>query len=235
MRDDKEYKLDLNQTADQWLLLVKRMIDLLLTIPLLILFVPLFLILGIVIKLESEGPVFFRQDRLGFRGKVFRIFKFRTMLNISQKPTSDFLHKNDPRITRSGNVLRKYRLDELPQLINVLKGEMSLVGPRPLLPEFLDSYSKEDRRRMNMPPGMTGWQQVHGSAMNSWEQRITLDLWYIDHWNIFIDFYVMYLTIIVVLKAETVYDKDGFQRSGVPSHSLKGKDESKLPSSTQKD
>ena len=235
MHNDKENKLDLVRTTKRWPLLLKRTIDLLITIPLLILFAPFFLLLGIIIKLESEGPIFFRQNRLGFYGKVFRIFKFLSILTNLHRPVTDSLHKDDPRITSFGNILRKYRLDELPQLINVLKGEMSLVGPRPLLPEFLDSYSEEDRRRMNLPPGMTGWQQVHGSATNSWEQRIALDLWYIDHWNIFIDFFVMFLTIKVVLKAETVYDKDGFQRSGIPSHSLKGKDEAKLPHSTEKD
>ena len=235
MLDETEEKLNSMKPVKRIPLLVKRTIDLLLSIPLLILLAPLFLILGIIIKWESKGPIFFRQNRLGYYGKVFRIFKFRTMITMSHKPEKDFLHKDDPRITRSGNILRKYRLDELPQLINVFKGEMSLVGPRPLLPEFLDSYSKEDRRRMNMPPGMTGWQQVHGSAQNTWEQRIILDLWYIDHWNILIDFYVMYLTIIVVLKAETVYDKEGFQRSGVPSHSPKRRGESESPGSIGKD
>jgi sugar transferase EpsL len=209
---------------------IKRVVDLTLTIPLLIALVPVFLVLGIAIKLESAGPVFFRQRRLGFRGREFRIYKFRTMVDAAEhNPSGGFLHVDDPRITRSGKVLRKYRLDELPQLINVLKGEMSLVGPRPLLPEYLDSYSKEDRRRMDVPPGITGWQQVHGAATNTWEQRVSLDLWYVDHHNVLIDFYTMFRTIIVVLKADTVYGKDGFQRSGVPTHSSIGKAESELP------
>ena len=203
------------------MLSMKRMIDLLISIMLLLMLSPIFLVVGIIIKLESKGPVFFRQNRLGYNGKIFRIFKFRSMVTNIQKPVTESLHKDDPRITRSGKVLRKFRLDELPQLINVFKGEMSLVGPRPLLPEFLDSYADDDRRRMNMPPGMTGWQQVNGSATNSWEQRINLDLWYIDHWNIFVDLYVLLLTVAVVLRAETVYDKDGFQRSGIPTNASK--------------
>jgi sugar transferase EpsL len=220
----------MNSRSDRSTGFVKRSFDLILTIPLLIVLVPVFLLLGIAITWESEGPVFFRQRRLGFRGHEFRIFKFRTMVNAPENNASaGLLHVDDPRITRIGRILRKYRLDELPQLINVLKGEMSLVGPRPLLPEYLDSYSKEDRRRMDVPPGITGWQQVHGAATNTWEQRVTLDLWYVDHRNVLIDFYTMFLTIIVVLKADTVYGKDGFQRSGVPSRSSTGKAESELP------
>ena len=180
--------------------------------------------------------MFFRQERLGFRGRVFSIFKFRTMVHRRQKKGPDlFLSEDDPRITRFGGILRKYRLDELPQLLNVLKGEMSLVGPRPLLPEFLDSYTVEERRRMDVFPGMTGWQQVHGASTNSWEERISLDLWYVDNWSMAVDLSVLFLTIKVVLKADTVYDKAGTLRNGVPTRFSTGIGATELPRNIKED
>jgi sugar transferase EpsL len=216
--------------------LLKRVLDLVVAIPLVVLLLPLFLFVGIVIRLESSGPMFFRQDRLGFRGRVFSIFKFRTMVHRRQKKGPDlFLSEDDPRITRFGGILRKYRLDELPQLLNVLKGEMSLVGPRPLLPEFLDSYTVEERRRMDVFPGMTGWQQVHGASTNSWEERISLDLWYVDNWSMAVDLSVLVLTIKVVLKADTVYDKAGTLRNGVPTRFSTGIGATELPRNIKED
>jgi len=122
----------------------------------------------------------------------------------------------DPRITRVGAFLRKYRLDELPQLFNVLSGEMSLVGPRPLLPEFLPYWSERDKRRLLVKPGITGWQQVTGGSRHSWSERIDKDLWYIDHWSFWIDCEVLLRTLVVVLKADTLFGADGWQRSGTP-------------------
>ena len=124
--------------------------------------------------------------------------------------------QSDPRITRIGAWLRKYRIDEVPQLLNVLSGEMSLVGPRPVLPEYLHAYSERDRRRLLVKPGATGWQQVNGGSQNTWDERITLDLWYVDNWSLGVDLKVMLRTIFIVLKADTVYGKDGWQRSGYP-------------------
>jgi lipopolysaccharide/colanic/teichoic acid biosynthesis glycosyltransferase len=171
-----------------------------------------------VIKATSRGPVFFRQERLGHRGKVFRILKFRTMVDKAvSKGTGVVTFKGDPRITRVGHVLRDYRLDELPQLFNVVTGDMSLVGPRPLLPRFLPDYSEHDRRRLDVPPGMTGWQQVNGASNNSWEERVELDVWYVDHKSLLLDLRVLLKTVLVVLRPSGVYASDGSQLSGVPT------------------
>jgi lipopolysaccharide/colanic/teichoic acid biosynthesis glycosyltransferase len=125
--------------------------------------------------------------------------------------------QNDPRVTRVGTWLRKYRIDELPQIFNVLRGKMSLVGPRPLLPDYLDAYSARDRRRLLVKPGVTGWQQVNGGSRNTWDERITLDLWYVDNWSFWVDLKVLLLTVLVVLKSDGVYGNDGWQRSGYPT------------------
>ncbi len=198
-------------------LLYKRLFDLVLGSLVLLVMSPILVLIGIAIAVESPGGPFFRQERLGLHGSVFRIFKFRTM---RQGPTPagppSPLHRDDPRITHLGHILRRYRLDEFPQLINVLRGEMSLVGPRPLLPEYLPYYQRADRRRLEMPPGMTGWQQVHGAATNTWDERVALDVWYVDHWSPGIDLVVLCKTLLVVFKADTVYDRDGYQRSGIP-------------------
>ena len=124
--------------------------------------------------------------------------------------------RDDPRITRAGQILRRLRLDELPQLLNVLRGEMSLVGPRPLLPEFLPYYSDLDRRRLEAVPGMTGWQQVHGAARNTWRERVALDVWYVDHAGLALDLWILLLTVGVVVRADSAYAEDGSQRSGLP-------------------
>ncbi|MDO8586160.1 MAG: sugar transferase [Armatimonadota bacterium] len=186
---------------------------------------PLFSALAVAIKLDSQGPVFFRQKRLGYRGRMFSIFKFRTMIPNAASvgaglPTFD----GDPRVTKVGRVLRKRRLDELPQLFNVLLGQMSLVGPRPLMPDYLESYSQRDKKRMLMPPGMTGWQQVHGGATHNWLERIESDIWYVEHWTPWLDILVLLKTPAVVFKADTVYGKDGWQRCGVPDEQLAPKE-----------
>jgi sugar transferase EpsL len=195
----------------------KRLCDLASASILLALCGPLFIALAIAVKLESHGPVFFRQNRLGLNGATFSVFKFRTMIDGAVSVGAG-LHTfdGDPRVTRVGAMLRKYRLDELPQLINVLLGQMSLVGPRPLLPDYLDSYSERDKKRMLMPAGMTGWQQVNGGAAQTWQERIDSDLWYVEHWSLGLDALILSKTPSVVFKADTVYGKDGWQRSGIP-------------------
>jgi lipopolysaccharide/colanic/teichoic acid biosynthesis glycosyltransferase len=124
--------------------------------------------------------------------------------------------RDDPRITRVGRFLRASRIDELPQLLNVLAGDMSLVGPRPLLPEFLAYYSTFDLRRLEVPPGMTGWQQVNGAARHSWRERVALDVWYVDHRSLGLDLRILWKTVAVVVRADTVYAEDGSQDSGLP-------------------
>lgn len=198
---------------------LKRCLDLVAATCLLIVSAPLIFLAAIAIKLESPGPVFFCQERVGKNGTRFRIWKLRSMANNAVNEGAGLMtFQNDPRITRVGAWLRKYRIDELPQVFNILHGEMSLVGPRPLLAEYLPNYSERDRRRLLVKPGATGWQQVNGGSRNTWDERITLDLWYVDHWSIWLDLKVLFLTVLVVLKADSVYGSDGWQRSGQPTN-----------------
>jgi len=195
----------------------KRAFDLLAGGALLLLAGPLLGALALAVRLDSPGPAWFRQRRLGLGGRPFDILKFRTMRHGSTGLGSGLeTSRDDFRITRVGRVLRNLRLDELPQLINVLRGEMSLVGPRPLLPEYLPWYSAFDRRRMEAPPGMTGWQQVSGAARHSWRERIQLDVWYVEHRSLRLDLRILWLTLGVLLRADTVYAPDGSQKSGLP-------------------
>jgi len=195
----------------------KRVFDLAVGAAVLALCSPLLVLLALAIRLDSPGPALFRQVRLGLGGRPFTILKFRTLRHGSTHLGSGLeTRRDDARITRVGRVLRNLRLDELPQLLNVLKGEMSLVGPRPLLPEFLAYYSDLDRRRLEAPPGMTGWQQVNGAARHSWRERVDLDVWYVDHRSLALDLRILLLTVGVLVRADTVYAPDGSQKSGVP-------------------
>ncbi|HZZ28600.1 MAG TPA: sugar transferase [Pirellulales bacterium] len=200
-------------------LIIKRVSDALLAAAFLLLASPFLLLFAAAIKLTSKGPVFFRQERLGFRGNTFNIFKFRTMVQDAER-TGNIVHVSDPRITKLGWYLRQYRIDEIPQLLNVLRGEMSIVGPRPLVPNFAHLWTAEERRRLDLPPGLTGWQQVNGAATHTWEERVAEDLWYVDHWSLWLDFKIMLRTPWVVLRANTVYGKDGQQLSAVPTKAL---------------
>jgi lipopolysaccharide/colanic/teichoic acid biosynthesis glycosyltransferase len=195
----------------------KRIFDLLVGGALLLLAAPLLAATALAVRLDTPGPAWFRQRRLGLGGRPFSIIKFRTMLHGSTHlGTGLSTSRDDFRITRVGRVLRNLRLDELPQLINVLQGSMSLVGPRPLLPEFLPFYGELDRRRLEAPPGMTGWQQVSGAARHSWRERVALDVWYVDHRSLWLDLKILWLTVGVLLRADTVYAPDGSQQSGLP-------------------
>jgi len=195
----------------------KRGFDLVLAGLLLLLASPLLAALAVAVRLDSPGPAWFRQTRLGLGGRPFSIIKFRTMRHGSTGLGSGLsTSRDDVRITRVGRVLRNRRLDELPQLFNVLGGSMSLVGPRPLLPEFLPYYAAQDRRRLEVPPGMTGWQQVNGAGRHSWRQRVALDLWYVDHRSLPLDLKILVLTLGVLVRADTVYAADGSQTSGLP-------------------
>jgi lipopolysaccharide/colanic/teichoic acid biosynthesis glycosyltransferase len=196
---------------------IKRAFDLIVASLVLLLISPLMLLAAVAIKMDTRGPVFFRQKRLGFKGRTFSIFKFRSMISESTHlGTGLVTQAGDFRITRTGNIFRKTRIDELPQLFNVLKGDMSLVGPRPLLPEFLRYYTDYDRRRMETLPGMTGWQQVNGASRHSWKERIALDAWYVENRSFWLDLKILFLTLAVVLKADTSYAEDGSQTSGLP-------------------
>ena len=186
--------------------LIKQLLDFLISLVGLILLLPLFGIIAVAIKIDDRGPVFFRQERAGKDGRIFRIYKFRSMVvGAEHKGAGVFVEENDSRITRVGKFLRHTSLDELPQLFNVLKGEMSLVGPRPTLPYQVERYDARQRERLTVKPGITGWAQVNGRNFLSWPERIELDLWYVDNWSLRLDFYIFVKTILVLFKQNNLY------------------------------
>ncbi|HOV73227.1 MAG TPA: sugar transferase [Candidatus Hydrogenedentes bacterium] len=189
----------------------KRLLDIVVSLSLLIGLSPFFLLVAILIKLESPGPVFFLQERVGMNQRRFKIYKFRSMVadaeeqrkNLETLNEADgpvFKIRNDPRITRVGRFIRKYSIDELPQLINVLRGEMSLVGPRPPIPAEVEQYTWDQRRRLSVKPGMTGLWQVSGRSDLSFKEWVELDLRYIDSWSIWEDFAILLKTFRVVIE-----------------------------------
>jgi len=181
---------------------LKRIFDIFISLVLLVIFSPLFLAIAFVIKITSPGEVIFKQKRLGRHGKVFYLRKFRSMVkNAEQMGSGMILEENDHRITRVGKILRKTSLDELPQLINVLKGEMSIVGPRPAPVFHLKKYDEEQKRRLLVKPGITGWAQVNGRVAIYWPERIRYDLWYIDNYSFRLDLVILLKTIL------TIFDK----------------------------
>lgn len=190
----------------------KRLLDILGSLFGIILTSPILLISAIAIKLDSKGPVFFKQERLGQNGKVFNIIKFRTMVDNAEKMGSGIItYENDPRITRVGNILRKTSLDELPQLFNVLKGDMSLVGPRPPVPyhpKKYEEYPENQKKRFIVKPGITGYAQVNGRNNLTWDDRIELDVQYVENFNILLDLKIIFLTIVKVIKSEDVHSTD---------------------------
>jgi len=193
--------------------ILKVILDKVFSIIILIILFPLFLIIGVLIKLDSKGPVFFRQKRVGKGGKIFIAYKLRTMVDKAEKIGLGYeIAKDDNRITRVGKYLR-WGIDELPQLINVSKGEMSMVGPRPALPHQVEKYSDQERRRLEVKPGITGWALVNGRNVLSWPERIKLDIWYIDHWSIWLDLKILFKTVwVVIFTREGIYGKDGVTR-----------------------
>lgn len=188
--------------------IIKRIFDFLVALIGLILLSPLFLIVAILIKLDSKGPVFFRYERIGREGRPFYPLKFRTMKEGAIKEGLGYkIVKNDERITKIGRFLREWSIDELPQLINVLKGEMSLVGPRPTFRYQVEKYNDFQKQRLLVKPGITGWAQVHGRNLLSWEERIKYDVWYIENWSLWLDFKILLKTFIVILLKKGVYRK----------------------------
>jgi exopolysaccharide biosynthesis polyprenyl glycosylphosphotransferase len=192
-------------------LMVKRVQDLALAVVLTLLLLPLLLLVALVIRVDSKGPVLFRQKRIGQSGQEFRIYKFRTMVVDADARLSAlsgighevnavlFKSQRDPRITRVGRWLRRFSIDEVPQLLNVLLGEMSLVGPRPGLASEVDHYEPDAMRRLRVRPGMTGLWQVSGRATLDWEQTVRLDLWYVDNWSTTLDLLILMRTVRAVL------------------------------------
>lgn len=194
----------------------KRIFDLLISIPLFLLTLPLFGLIVLIIKMDSPGPVLYRGLRLKENGETFTMFKFRTMAEdadeqlselLKNKGNAGFVHKlpDDPRITRVGKVLRRTSLDELPQLINVIKGEMSLVGPRPELPELVQHYQPWQHMRFAVPQGITGWWQVNGRSDKPMHQHTDEDLYYIQHYSLWLDIQILIKTVLVVLRGKGAY------------------------------
>lgn len=189
--------------------MLKRAMDILLSMLLLLLLSPLLLIIACIIKIDSPGKPFYRQKRLGRGGEVFHIIKFRTMVEKADRMEGGvFTHEKDPRITRVGRLLRKFSLDELPQLYNIIKGDMSFVGPRPPVPYHpypYHAYRDEQKLRFTVRPGITGYAQVMGRNTLSWDERIVHDVRYVRDFNIFLDFRIMALTGRSIVKKENIY------------------------------
>jgi len=187
-------------------LLAKEIFDKILSFLAFVVLLPIFLIVAILIKLDSKGPVFFIQERVGKDGKVFRVFKFRTMtLDAQEETKGKYIDKDNLYVTHFGKFLRRSGIDELPQLINVLKGEMSLVGPRPTLPYQVAKYNDYQRKRLLMKPGITSWALIHGRNKLTWPERIKLDVWYIENWSFWLDIKILIKTVWVVAKGEGLY------------------------------
>ena len=180
----------------------KRLFDLVLTIPGAILISPILALIALAVRFSHGPPILFRQLRPGYRAEPFTVFKFRTMSDA--RDAEGNLLPDSARISRIGRVLRSFSLDELPELLNVLKGEMSLVGPRPLLMSYLERYSEEQARRHDVLPGITGWAQVNGRNTNTWEQKFRFDVWYVDHWSLRLDGRILVVTFWKVLKREGI-------------------------------
>jgi len=194
-------------TGGKRLFMAKRGVDIVCAVTGLALLSPLFLVVATAVLIDSGRPVFFLQERVGLHGRTFHIIKFRTMTpDAEQQTEGQWITAGNPYVTSVGRVLRKTSLDELPELINVLKGDMSLVGPRPTLPAQVAAYDVFQRRRLEVRPGITGWAQVHGRNSISWTERIKLDIWYIDHWTPELDVRILLMTIGQVLRQRGVED-----------------------------
>lgn len=171
----------------------KRLLDIIISLTGIIILFPLYLILVIMIRKKMGSPAIFTQERAGLNGKPFLLFKFRTMTN--EKDSNGNLLPDDKRLTPFGIKLRDLSLDEIPQLLNVLKGDMSLVGPRPLHLRYTPLYNETQKLRLNVKPGITGWAQVHGRNAISWHEKFDLDVWYVQHHNLWLDFKILLLTV----------------------------------------
>jgi len=181
---------------------LKRTFDLLVSLILLILLSPVLLVIAVLVRIKLGRPVLFSQERPGLHGRLFRLYKFRSMRDAHG--TDGRLLPDDERLTKFGRFLRASSLDELPELFNVIKGEMSLVGPRPLLVAYLERYTPEQARRHEALPGITGWAQVNGRNALSWEAKFKLDVWYVDNRTFWLDLKILFLTIWKALKREGI-------------------------------
>lgn len=180
----------------------KRVLDLMLTVPALIVLLPVMAVIALFVRVKLGKPVIYRQQRPRLHGNLFTFYKFRTMTDdrdVQGNPLPD-----EQRLTSLGEFLRKTSFDELLELFNVIKGDMSFVGPRPLLVEYLDRYTPEQARRHEVKPGITGWAQVNGRNAITWEEKFKYDVWYVDNWSLWLDIKIIFMTIIKVLKGEGI-------------------------------
>jgi lipopolysaccharide/colanic/teichoic acid biosynthesis glycosyltransferase len=188
---------------------LSRVLDVVIAGALLILAAPLLALAALAIRLESRGPVFYRQLRVGRDGQPFELWKLRTMVPGAESMGAGiYVLEGDPRITRTGRLLRRFSLDELPNLVNVLRGEMAIVGPRPTVQEQVDQYTNRQRRRLEVKPGITGWAQINGRTSLSWPQRIELDVWYVEHRSIRLDLRILAKTVRMLATGHGLYSED---------------------------
>lgn len=180
----------------------KRLFDLIIAVPTLVLLVPILALLGLLVRLRLGSPVLFRQQRPGLHGQPFTLLKFRTMTDVCD--AQGVLLPDAERLTPFGRFLRSTSLDELPELVNVVRGDLSLVGPRPLLMEYLDRYTPQQMRRHDVKPGITGWAQVGGRNAISWEEKFALDLWYVAHRSLWVDIKIIALTAWKIMTREGI-------------------------------
>lgn len=181
---------------------MKRLFDFVISSCLIIGLLPLIIAIMAAVRIKLGSPIFFKQMRSGFQGNPFYIYKFRTMTN--DKDQYERLYSDELRLTNFGKFLRRYSLDELPQLFNVLKGDMSFVGPRPLLVDYMSLYNEEQLRRFEVKPGITGWAQIKGRNTISWEEKFNLDVWYVDNRSLFLDIKIFFLTIARVFRPKDI-------------------------------
>lgn len=184
---------------------LKRILDIVCSLLTLVVFLPLFIILTIVGAIKMKGNPFFIQERPGYKEKIFKLIKFRTMTN--EKDESGKLLPDEVRLNKYGKFLRSTSLDELPEAINILKGDMSVVGPRPLLVKYLPLYNKEQHKRHNVKPGLSGWAQVNGRNTISWEDKFWMDIWYVDHVSFLLDTRIVCMTIGQFIRREGINSK----------------------------
>lgn len=181
---------------------IKRLLDIVISATALILLSPFMLIIYLLVRINLGGPAFFLQERVGKDNKIFKMIKFRTMKNSTDKDGN--LLSDNERLTKFGRFLRSFSIDELPELINILKGDMSLVGPRALLVQYLEHYNSEQIRRHEVLPGLTGWAQINGRNSITWCEKFKLDVWYVDNWSLWLDVKIFFLTFWKVFKREGI-------------------------------
>ena len=188
---------------------MSRALDLAVALLLIVVTAPLLGLAALAIKLESRGPVFYRQRRVGKDGRPFELLKLRTMVPGAESMGAGiYVLEGDPRITRTGRLLRRFSLDELPNLVNVLRGELAIVGPRPTVEEQVDGYTERQRRRLEVKPGITGWAQINGRTSLPWPERIELDVWYVEHRSLRLDLRILARTARMLASGHGLYSEE---------------------------